>query len=429
MTKKKRYKNKKYQNTSIAMLIFFLLSNSNYNSSLADDLTDDEIESNKKTKLIETKAREDAYNLNYYPKIQQGGSSNLFTGAATLKGNEVFARLGLSTDISLGSFDTNGALVLNDKAYSFIQPNLSLGWGIIDNFSFFANIPYRYNFGQPASIPNPWFDFKFKIIDKPVILSFQFDVKAPGSIIADTLKISTVGENQPDLGVMLLATKPFELYNFDSLYAQAGIGYKYRFPLSTTNADKTITNTNFSSQINYILDLGKNNILEPLNLKLFSYKVMFDFDISLYGYSTINDGNAQSSNYLSVRPNLGYKFSNFDVNLAFDRPILGTNIDNYYGIQAGLTYKGDFEYPKIFSLLLLKKIDPEDLEKNESLDIVDKGRTLYINNCSKCHILINPDVHTGDEWEPIVSRYKIKKLITKGESAAIIEFLKKYNEK
>src|SRR5436189_4511294 len=58
--------------------------------------TTEEIETETKNKAIEEKAKTDTYNLNYYPKLQFG-TPNLFTGAATLNGNEVFARIGLTS--------------------------------------------------------------------------------------------------------------------------------------------------------------------------------------------------------------------------------------------------------------------------------------------------------------------------------------------
>ena len=55
--------------------------------------------------------------------------------------------------------------------------------------------------------------------------------------------------------------------------------------------------------------------------------------------------------------------SNVDFNLSFNKIILGSNIDTGFAIQAGFSYKNSFEYPRIFNLLLLPKIDAEDLDK------------------------------------------------------------------
>lgn len=41
---------------------------------------------------------------------------------------------------------------------------------------------------------------------------------------------------------------------------------------------------------------------------------------------------------------------------------------------------------------------------------------------------LNPQVKTFDEWEPVIDRYRDKKLLTKSEHSALLEFLKYYKD-
>ena len=150
-------------------------------------------------------------------------------------------------------------------------------------------------------------------------------------------------------------------------------------------------------------------------------------DLSVYGYIPLGSG-INNSSILSVRPNLTFKYLNWDFNLAYDQMIMGKGVDYGFSVQLGATYKLSFEYPKIFTLLLLTKIDPEELDKKKDLKNVETGKNLYINNCAKCHVLVNPDEYKYDKWQPIVGRYREKKIISKTEEKALLEFLESYTE-
>lgn len=368
--------------------------------------SDEEIANDLKNKEIEERAKINTFNLNYYPKVQLS-TPNLFTGAATLNGNEVFARLGLISFFLQGKLDSKGNFATSTEKLSYLLPTLSLGWGILDNLFFSATVPYKfYLAGQGNGLSDPWLGLKWRILNEPFILSLQADGKLP---LGSVTKVPPFGEGQADAGLMALITKSFE-----PVYIQLGAGYKYRFPL-TSEVNKVISIINYAQQIQYIVDIG---VFLPFFKNL-------GLNIAAYGYFPVGSGN-QSSNLLSILPNITYKYSNFDINLSFNKIILGSNIDTGFAIQGGFSLKNSFEYPKVFNLLLLPKIDAEDLDKKPGLENVETGKKLYINNCSKCHILINPAAFKMDKWEPIVDRYRERKLISKSEHKAIVEFLAGY---
>jgi hypothetical protein len=370
--------------------------------------TEEEIADEAKKKEIEERAKTDTYNLNYYPKTQLS-APNLFTGAATLKGNEVFGRLGLISFFLQGKLDSKGAFTASTENLSYLLPTASVGWGIIDNLFFSATVPYKfYLAGQGNGVSDPWLSLKWRILNDPFIFSLQLEGKLP---LGKATKVPPFGEGQADAGIMALVTRSFEPF-----YIQLGAGFKYRFPL-VIEQNKVLSTVNYAHQIPYMVDIG---------YFLPGFKNL-GFNITAYGYYPVGYGNP-SSNLLSLLPNINYKNSNYDINLSFNKIIIGSNIDTGWGIQGGFTYKTSFEYPKVFNLLLLPKIDVEDLDKKKDLSAVENGKQLYINNCAKCHILVNPDAFKMDKWEPIIDRYRDKKLISKREHEAILEFLTTYTE-
>jgi hypothetical protein len=44
-----------------------------------------------------------------------------------------------------------------------------------------------------------------------------------------------------------------------------------------------------------------------------------------------------------------------------------------------------------------------DVTANATIDELTQGRQLYINNCSRCHMLYSPDSYTASQWKSIVS--------------------------
>ncbi|BCY28764.1 cytochrome c [Flavobacterium okayamense] len=52
-----------------------------------------------------------------------------------------------------------------------------------------------------------------------------------------------------------------------------------------------------------------------------------------------------------------------------------------------------------------------------------EGKTLFENNCGKCHKLFSPDDFTKEEWEPIVSRMQKKAKITDEQRDLVYNYL------
>lgn len=44
-----------------------------------------------------------------------------------------------------------------------------------------------------------------------------------------------------------------------------------------------------------------------------------------------------------------------------------------------------------------------DVTANATLEELQQGRTLYINNCGACHNLYSPDSYTPSRWQSILS--------------------------
>jgi len=366
-----------------------------------------------KKEEFEKTAKTDSSNLNYYPKLNLG-NSNLFTGATTLKGNEVFARLGVNTIIPTGYWNENGVLEKKDQAIS-LTPTLTLAWGIIDNLFFSASVPYKFYLTGTNGISDPWISIKYKFWDDPINLAFQIESKIP---VGDSLQTYPFGDGQTDVGGMILATK-----FFDPIYFQSGLGYKYKF--SKANKDGTVIKP--TDNLSYVLNVGSN--LSSLS-NFFPEYTFFDnlmFDFSFYGYIPVASG-TKTGNILSITPNLTYKFSNMDINLSYHQTLLGNSVDRYSGIFAGVTFKESFKYPKIFELILAPKIDKETLDDVNTSSVNQKGKMAFVENCSKCHLLVDPKAYKIEDWQMIVDKYKEKKLISNKEYNRIIEYLNDYIE-
>jgi mono/diheme cytochrome c family protein len=63
-----------------------------------------------------------------------------------------------------------------------------------------------------------------------------------------------------------------------------------------------------------------------------------------------------------------------------------------------------------------------DVTANATLAELQEGRTLYINNCGKCHSLASPDAYTPTTWNGILASMAPKTSLT----ASQITLVKKY---
>lgn len=396
----KIYINKKLQITLLALLF----SLNHLSSSTAEE--DQSYENFLKE--TETRARSDDNNFNYFPKLELD-TPNLIGGAATLKFNEVFARASAYYFHKRGYLNDQGNLSPNDGLNNHIQAGVQVGWGILDNLLLGLTVPTRYFIGGSFGVSDPWINLKYRIIESPFILSVQAEGKIPVGA-SNTGNINSFGSGDFNAGGMLLATKSFKPF-----FIQLGTGYIQRFPFSNLQNNQLVTNQ-YTNRLNYFFNAGYN--FEETGIMI---------DASAFGHYPLGSG-IVTANYLTLRPNVTWKFNNMEINLSGYVPISGLNIDYPIGINAGYTIKGFFEYPKILNLMFSKKIDPPELEKAKDFSPVIKGKDIYLNSCSKCHALVDPSIKTFDEWVPVIDRYREKKLLTKSEHSSLIEFLKYYKE-
>jgi hypothetical protein len=63
-----------------------------------------------------------------------------------------------------------------------------------------------------------------------------------------------------------------------------------------------------------------------------------------------------------------------------------------------------------------------DVTPNATLQELQQGRTLYINNCNSCHGLYSPDDHSPSQWRSIVSTMATQTNL----SASEIQLVNKY---
>ncbi|HMI06706.1 MAG TPA: cytochrome c [Flavobacterium sp.] len=54
---------------------------------------------------------------------------------------------------------------------------------------------------------------------------------------------------------------------------------------------------------------------------------------------------------------------------------------------------------------------------------LEEGKSLYENDCAKCHGLYKPTDFTREEWGPIMAKMQIKARITDEETASIYNYI------
>ena len=52
-----------------------------------------------------------------------------------------------------------------------------------------------------------------------------------------------------------------------------------------------------------------------------------------------------------------------------------------------------------------------------------EGKTLFVNNCAKCHNLKNPNNYTPEEWKPILLRMQKKAKISDTDRDKIYNYV------
>lgn len=66
---------------------------------------------------------------------------------------------------------------------------------------------------------------------------------------------------------------------------------------------------------------------------------------------------------------------------------------------------------------------PSGEEKKGLTPELAEGKSLFVNNCAKCHNLKNPNNYTTEEWTPILLRMQKKAKITDADREAIYNYV------
>ncbi|HEY4784658.1 MAG TPA: hypothetical protein VIH57_01355 [Bacteroidales bacterium] len=64
-----------------------------------------------------------------------------------------------------------------------------------------------------------------------------------------------------------------------------------------------------------------------------------------------------------------------------------------------------------------------DTTVNATLSELQQGRTLYINNCGKCHSLYSPDLYSVSNWESIISDMAPRTSLTSAQILLVTKYV------
>jgi hypothetical protein len=68
-----------------------------------------------------------------------------------------------------------------------------------------------------------------------------------------------------------------------------------------------------------------------------------------------------------------------------------------------------------------------DVTVNATLAELQQGRTLYINNCGKCHSLISPDDYTPTDWNSILASMAPKTSMNSSQVTLVKKYVTRGN--
>lgn len=88
-----------------------------------------------------------------------------------------------------------------------------------------------------------------------------------------------------------------------------------------------------------------------------------------------------------------------------------------------------------FSSCKKETIAPEDLyipteadvTSTATLEELQQGRILYINNCGECHALYSPDSFSTSRWGSIMDKMAPKTSMTSTESDMVLKYVRRGN--
>ncbi len=68
-----------------------------------------------------------------------------------------------------------------------------------------------------------------------------------------------------------------------------------------------------------------------------------------------------------------------------------------------------------------------DVTANATLQELQQGRALYIDNCNACHGLYNPDSNTPSQWRSILGNMTPRTNLTAGQAQLVTKYLTRGN--
>jgi mono/diheme cytochrome c family protein len=68
-----------------------------------------------------------------------------------------------------------------------------------------------------------------------------------------------------------------------------------------------------------------------------------------------------------------------------------------------------------------------DVTANATLEELQQGRVLYIENCNSCHGLYNPDSNSPSQWRSILSNMAPKAGLSSSETQLVTKYLTRGN--
>lgn len=157
----------------------------------------------------------------------------LHAGAWTLRKGTIYAKASFFASQTRHTFNSTGDRVLflfNGKSRIY-GTNLEFSYGLLDDLTLYVNIPYIvYRLGddrireEGEGFGDVLGSVKFNILAKPLVTSFEFQVKFPTAETFDPTRV-LVGEGQYDFD--FIAEFGY-LWRQTSTYWNVEAGYRYR---------------------------------------------------------------------------------------------------------------------------------------------------------------------------------------------------------
>ncbi|HKK42693.1 MAG TPA: cytochrome c [Bacteroidales bacterium] len=68
-----------------------------------------------------------------------------------------------------------------------------------------------------------------------------------------------------------------------------------------------------------------------------------------------------------------------------------------------------------------------DTTANATLQELEQGRTLYIDNCGACHSLFSPDAYTPTQWRSVMNNMAPKTTMSASEISLVTKYVTRGN--